>query len=150
METSWQLAPQKHKAPAFEPQHQSTETHRAETSILKFLWGPDFPLVLVVARAHCRNWTQPLQIVRTPLKETKLPQLVPAEDMPGYKYVIVKKVWEKTLACLHCSSLYLLYCHFAYIPCQTVNIGKSFLTWHCSQINVYLTIFISKYHIIQR
>lgn len=39
------------------PQHQSLETHRAETMLSEFLLGPDFPLALVVARGHCRNWT---------------------------------------------------------------------------------------------
>ena len=45
------------KLQLYGPQHQSTETHRAETTLAEFLSGPDFPLPLVVARVHCRNWT---------------------------------------------------------------------------------------------
>jgi len=35
------------KLQLYGPQHQSTETHRAENTLSKFLSGPDFPLALV-------------------------------------------------------------------------------------------------------
>lgn len=67
------------------PQHPSTETHRAETTLSKFLSGPDFPLALVVVRVHSRNWTLFSAIAnnQNSTEGKRISPAVSAEDMPG-------------------------------------------------------------------
>lgn len=73
------------KLQLYGPQHQSTETHRAEITLSKFLSGPDFSLALVVARVHCRNWTLFSAIANNEnsIEGNRISPAVPAEDMPG-------------------------------------------------------------------
>lgn len=73
------------KLQLYGPQHQSTETHRAETTLSEFLSGPDLPLALVVATVRCRNWTLFSAIAnnQNSTEGNKLPQLYQLKTYQG-------------------------------------------------------------------